>query len=106
MGVMIILGSAIVGYTIVQRMGGASGVGNETGAEPASPQVSSQDSPQESPMSFGEVMAKLPADAVVEEMVGEGNRLMVRIRTPDEAQSILIFNLQTGRRLGVIRLTQ
>jgi hypothetical protein len=57
-------------------------------------------------MSFGEVMAKLPADAVVEEMVGEGDRLMVRLRTPDNAQSILVFDLRTGRRLGVIHLTR
>ena len=95
MGAMIVIGTAIVGYTIVSRM-----AGEEVNA------ATSQVIPQESPMSFGEVMAKLPTDAIVEEMVGEGNRLMVRIRTPDARQSILIFDLNTGQRLGVLHLTQ
>jgi len=95
MGVMIIIGTAIVGYTIVSRMAG----------EEVTP-TAGQQSPQTSPMSFGEVMAKLPADAVVEEMIGENNRLMVRIRTPDDKQSILIFDLNTGQRLGVFHLTR
>jgi len=101
MGVLIIIGTAIVGYTIVQRRSSAN-----AGADAPSRQNTSQSTPQNSPMSFGEVMAKLPADAVVEEMVGEGDRLMVRVRTPDNAQSILIFNLDSGQRLGVIRLTK
>ncbi len=95
MGVLIIIGTAVVGYTIVQRKMATNGGTVKTGA--AAPA---------SPMSFGEVMAKLPADAVVEEMVGEGNRLMVRIRDAGDAQSILIFDLNNGQRLGVIRLTK
>jgi len=95
MGVMIIIGTAIVGYTIVSRMAG----------EEVTPAVGQQ-KPHETPMSFGEVMAKLPVDAVVEEMIGENNRLMVRIRTPDDKQSILIFDLNTGQRLGVFHLTR
>ena len=102
MGVMIIIGTAVVGYTIIQRQkAGKATVGNQ-----GSPQSSLQQSPQQSPMSFGEVMAKLPTDAVVEEMVGERDRLMVRIHTPDGAQSILVFDLRTGQRLGVIRLAR
>lgn len=95
MGAMIVVGTAIVGYTIVSRMAG----------EEVMP-AAGQPAPHESPMSFGEVMAKLPADAVVEEMVGENNRLMVRIRTLDDKQSILIFDLNSGQRLGVFHLTR
>ncbi len=97
MGVLIIIGTAIVGYTIVQRRSSANGGADATAAAAV---------PGKSPMSFGEVMAKLPADVVVEEMVGEGDRLMVRVRDADASQSILIFDLNSGRRLGVIHLTE
>jgi hypothetical protein len=93
MGAMIIIGTAIVAYTIFKRLGEPS-----RGSEFASHiNVSS-------PKSFGEIPVRLPNEAVVAEMIAEGARLMLRIRTPDGRQSIAVFNLNTGERLGMLHL--
>ena len=95
MGVMIIVGVGIVAYTIISRMNAGEPIAG------ASPDSKRKRLP---PAVFGEVEAKLPAGATIEEMECGRRRLMVRIRTADGEQHILIFDLADGRKLGTIRL--
>ena len=93
MGALIVIGTSIVAYTIFKRMGEPS---RRSGVEPHIE--------MNSPKSFGEITVKLPNGSVVVEMTAEGRRLMVRIRTSDGRQSILVFDLNTGERLGMLHL--
>lgn len=99
MGVLIVIGTGVVTYTIIKRMN----AGEASSADAQAPSLKAKRLPLEA---FGDVSAKLPAGAVVEEMIAERRRLMVRIRKADGGTTILVFDLSDGRRLGGIELTR
>jgi len=51
-------------------------------------------------LAFGEVPATLPEGAVVLETTSDGRRLMVRLGLFGGGQRILVFDLNSGARLG------
>ncbi len=81
MGVVIIVGFAVVVATIAGRL--ARGVG-------ASP--------------FAAKAIIIPKGARVRGMTAEGNRLVLRFSLPEGGQQILVIDLATGAQLGTIAL--
>jgi len=116
MGVLIIVGIGVVAYTIISRL--AAGVSvtaektpvteNVAPAVTASPQPLADRSRQWKPRplkAFGEVAADIPAGAIVESMTSDRRRLILNLRLAGgTGQEIHVFSLDTGERLGLIRL--
>ena len=112
MGILIIIGAAVVAYTIISRLAAGGKV-----TEPVSARSAAVDTQAAAKMSerlrdwkprplkaFGEITAKIPAGAVVEDMRADRRRLVLRLREISGSQSLYIFNAATGERLGIIRL--
>ena len=95
MGVMVVVGTIVVAYTIIKRMG-----------EPVVLSEPKLATTEESLKPFGEKTVKLPYGTEIEEMALEGKSLMLRIRATNGRESIIIYNLKTGERLGVLRLNR
>lgn len=53
---------------------------------------------------FGEIEIALPADARVVDVNASGDRLSVRVADADGNERVVVFDLTTGQRLGVVRL--
>ena len=94
LGVLILAGVAVIITTIVNRAQSGSRGGEPVAAavEPAAPAA------------FGERSLDLPAGAKIESMVAEGDRLILRLRLKDGAESLVVVDLATGRRLGILRV--
>lgn len=90
-GLLIMAGVGVVVFTIVNRLGKLP----DTTKEAASATV---------PLSMpAESRLELPAGAIVEETVLDGNRLAVRYRTANGA-AIVLFDLTTGRTLSTVAI--
>ena len=82
MGMLIVIGMTLLAYGLTTKAGKL--------ATPAT--------------GFGEVGASLPEGAVIEETsVGDG-RVVLRVGVPGGGQQLMIYDLETGASLGVIRL--
>jgi hypothetical protein len=79
MGVLIVLCVAGLGYMLVQRMRAPEG-----GAD-------------------GTILA-LPAGGKVVDMAGVGNRLVLRVATPDHSERLLLVDPAQGRVVGTMML--
>lgn len=90
MGVLIVVGVAILVLTMVQRLGGST-----TQTEPVTVVPTT---------GFGEVDVALPLGAVIQDMAVDGRRLVLRLQFPNNNLALLVIDLDTGRRLGLIRL--
>ncbi len=53
---------------------------------------------------FGEIEVALPADDRVVDVSASGDRLSVRVADADGNERVIVFDLTTGQRLGVVRL--
>jgi hypothetical protein len=109
MGVLIILGVSVIAYTIISRLtAGGKSDSPETVTKAASQPAAVQGAhPKWKPRplkAFGDVTAKIPAGAVIEEMTTDRRHLILRLRLVSGEQSVHIFNLRTGERLGSINL--
>ena len=115
MGVLIIIGIGVVAYTIISRLvAGVSVTDPKTVEAPvvsarqvASPQPVTDPVTKRTPRPpepFGDVTAKIPGGAVIEETTTARGRLILRLRLPGGGQAIQILSLRTGERLGLIRL--
>jgi hypothetical protein len=109
MGVLIILGVSVIAYTIISRLtaGGKSDspqTATQAEAQTAKTQIRHSKWKQRPLKAFGDVTAKIPAGAVIEEMTTDRRRLILRLRLATGEQAVHIFNLANGERLGSIKL--
>jgi len=89
MGVLLIAGFAVVVVTIMGRM--------TQKAAPAAP-VAAHLSP------FGNATVSLPADSLVMEVQGAGDRILLRLDLRDGTEMLLVLDAATGTELGRIKL--
>lgn len=99
MGVMIIVGLAVLGITVAKRVGGAKPAASVASAVPATMPVSGA-----TPAAFGDVSLRLPPRARVIDMVMDSSRLVVQLQVANGDRALLVVDLQTGRQLGLIHL--
>lgn len=96
MGIMIVVGIAVLGVTVAKRLGGA---GSET-REAAGSVVA----PVAAPTAFGEVSLQLPPRARILDMTMDQRRLVLHLQLAGRDKALMVVDLENGRRLGLIRL--
>ena len=89
MGVLLVAGLAVVVVTIMSRM--------TQKATPTAP-VAAHLAP------FGNTTVTLPADALVMEVQGAGERILLRLDLKDGTEMLLVLDAATGTELGRIKL--
>jgi Family of unknown function (DUF6476) len=89
MGVLLIAGFAVVVVTIMSRM--------TQKAAPAAP-VAAHLAP------FGNTTVSLPAESLVMEVQGAGDRILLRLDLKDGTEMLLVLDAATGTELGRIKL--
>ena len=99
MGIMIVVGLAVIGVTIAKRLSGAG-----------------EDTPTPTPVSTAAVSAALgapgaldvpiPARSRVVDVQSDGRRLVVRLVLSGGGTAILLLDADTGERLGLLTLIQ
>lgn len=99
LGVVIVAGIVVLAVVIGQRAtklaAGGSGDGAAMEVTPEIPAAKAR---------FGDREIDLPDGSEVIAMLAEGGRLMLRLRLANGRQRILVFDLETGKRLGSFRL--
>jgi hypothetical protein len=107
MGILIIIGTGVVAYTIISRLaaGGKEAATQKAVEVPAKPETVQRSNRKPRKLKpFGNVIAHIPKDAVIEEMTTDRRRLILRLRLASGEQSVHVFNLRTGEKLGVVQL--
>ena len=99
MGVLIIAGLGLFAYGLVTKIGGAGSVKYPAPVKANVAQYSA----------FGTVETELPVGVNgqpghVVDMTTESGRIVLRVKMPDGGQSLMVFDMKTGRALGTIRL--
>ncbi len=96
MGIMIVVGLAVIGVTIAKRLSGAG----DSSAEqlPAATAVGA-------PQAVGDHDIALPRGARLIGTALDGNRLALRLELVDGRAAILLVDAGTGARLGLLTLT-
>jgi hypothetical protein len=89
MGVLLLAGFAVLVVTIMSRM--------SQRATPAAPAAVH-------PVPFGNAAVRLPADALVMEVQGAGDRILLRLDLADGSEMLLVLDAATGAELGRIKL--
>src|SRR5215468_1347037 len=89
MGVLLIAGFAVVVVTIMSRMGQRAAV-TAPGVAHLAP--------------FGAASVTLPADSLVMEVQGAGDRILLRLDLRDGSEMLLVLDAATGTELGRIKL--
>ncbi len=90
MGVLLIAGFAVVVVTIMSRL--------SQRAAPPSAAVAARLTP------FGNTTVTLPADSLVMEVQGAGDRILLRLDLKDGTEMLLVLDAGTGTELGRIKL--
>lgn len=98
MGIMIVVGLAVIGVTIAKRL---SGTGQEQVAvEPAwSATIAA------APGAPGELTVQIPARSRVVDVQTDGRRLVIRLMLSGGGTAVLLLDADTGERLGLLTLT-
>ena len=100
MGIMIVVGLAVIGVTIAKRL---SGAGEETAAvAPAVPATAP--SIAAAPGAPGDLDVAIPAGSRVLGVESDGRRLVVRLMLSDGDTAILLLDADTGAGLGLLTL--
>ena len=86
LGVLLVAGFAVVVVTIMSRMG-----------QRAAP-VAARLAP------FGNTTLTLPADSLIMEVQGAGDRILLRLDLADGTEMLLVLDAATGTELGRIKL--
>ena len=99
MGILIIAGMALIGYTIVERA-----TAPETGTRPevAIPAQSSATSPIKGP--YGPISIELPPGARIVRTTTADRRLIVEVELSGGGERVLVVDLANGALLGTIEL--
>ena len=105
MGVVIVIGTAVVIITIFQR---ASVNWDEASVQSTDQVPVSQilTSVQASHTGFGTRTLEIPRDSEIVDMVAQGDRLIVSLNLVDGSLQILILDMMTGYRIGLFELRQ
>ena len=105
MGVVIVIGTAVVIITIIYR---ASVNWDESSVQSTDQVPVSQilTSVQASHTGFGTRTLEIPEDSEIIDMVAQGDRLIVRLKLVDSSLQILILDMMTGYRIGLLELRQ
>lgn len=88
LGILLVAGFAVVVVTIMSRLGQR--------AAPAAAAVHLAP--------FGNTKVSLPADALVMEVQGAGDRILLRLDLADGTEMLLVLDAATGTELGRIKL--
>ncbi len=125
MGIMIVVGVAVIGVTVFNRMSKpASPPAPVAGtpspapapivvnpvAPPAAPGGSALNVPIGTPLptqfdrKFGDVSVEIPPGARVSDFSASGDRLVLRVIMADQEQRLIVVDLLSGNLLGTIRL--
>ncbi len=100
MGIMIVVGLAVIGVTIAKRLSGA-------GEEPqATAPVTPSPAATAAPGAPGTQDIAIPARSRVVDVQADGRRLVVRLALSGGGTAILLLDADTGARLGLLTLTQ
>jgi hypothetical protein len=91
MAVMIVVGFAVVIYTIIQRASASFAADRPAAA---------------GTQGFGEVKFSLPHGSRIADTEMYLHRLSLHVEHADKSQSIHIFDLRTGQEIGIIRTEQ
>ena len=105
MGVMIVVGIGILGYTIVSRssklVSSDSAAPSAAAPAPAPVLPGSEAAP---PTGFASSALGLPAGSRVQSMSVEGRRLILVVDVPDAGERVIVVDLESGAWLGAIHL--
>lgn len=102
MGIVIVIGMGVIAVTLYERL--TARLGEE---EPAAVVEAQQPAPAPAPArprAFGTRELSLPRGARIEDMVAEGDRLILHLRLPGGQYQIMIVDLADGSRLGTLNL--
>ncbi|WPZ34486.1 hypothetical protein T8K17_25070 [Thalassobaculum sp. OXR-137] len=100
MGIMIVVGLAVIGVTIAKRL---SGAGEESAAvAPAGPATAS--SVTAALGAPGDLDVAIPAGSRVVAVESDGRRLIVRLTLSGGDTAALLLDADTGARLGLLTL--
>jgi hypothetical protein len=94
MGVLIVVGLTVVIVTVVKRQGSD---GASASKSPIGVSVPIEHG-------FGEKRIQMPKGAKAVETIIDGNRLAVRLDLDNGGQALLLVDINTGQRIGLIRL--
>ncbi len=94
MGVLIVVGLTVVIVTVVKRYGGDDSQSTKSPALVSVPVAHG----------FGEKRVQMPAGAKILETSFDGNRMVLRLGLSDGEQALLLVDINTGQRIGLIRL--
>jgi len=89
MGVLLVAGFAVVVVTIMSRIG-------QRATPPATATAR--------PVPFGNTSVMLPADSLVMEVQGAGDRIFLRLDLANGTEMLLVLDAATGTELGRIKL--
>ena len=92
MGVLLVAGFAVVVATIMSRL-----------SQRATPSVVATTAAMH-PVAFGTTTVVLPADALVMEVQGVGDRILLRLDLRDSTEMLVVLDAATGAELGRIKL--
>ncbi len=101
MGVAIVVGTAVVVVTIVQRAG--AGWGDIRSAEATMETAAPDATPRPG---FGTRTLDVPRGGRIVDMIAEGDRLFVRLETSEGARRIVVLDTATGARLGAFEVRE
>ncbi len=93
MGVLILVGMALVGYTLIKR-----------GLNPAPPLVEAPQAPSAAVHPYGPVEIELPQGAHIASTHTAGGRLVIELTLAGGAERVLVVDLTSGAILGTIDL--
>jgi hypothetical protein len=111
MGVIIVAGVAVVGITIFNRLSKPASVPAPVVATAPAPPPAAMTMPIGAPLpqqfdrKFGDTTLAIPAGARVSDFSASGDRLVLRVVTPDQEQRLVVVDLISGMVLGTIKLT-
>jgi hypothetical protein len=122
MGVIIVVGIAVVGVTIFNRLSKPATPAIATAPAAPSPAAAppapvsglpigaplgaplGTPLPQQFDRKCGDVTLSIPAGARVSDFSASGDRLVLRLVMPDQEQRLIVVDLLTGTLLGTIKL--
>lgn len=101
MGVVIIIGTAVVVVTIFQRA--STGWGGDQPVGPAIEVVASDAAPSSG---FGTRTLDVPRSSRIVDMAAEGDRLFIHLETSGGGHRIVVLDTATGVRLGAFDIRE